>query len=122
MTAADLAETLERQLSLLTDDPEILGRSFESLMAAADRRVTGAVRVPEKTQYSYSKRLALHQGWFHTYAVEIERGDRPGRCCRHESASSISQKPGQLFVTTSGSRTRTPGTAVPSTANAMARR
>jgi hypothetical protein len=38
-----------------------------------DRRVTGAVRVPEKTQYSYSKRLALHQGWFHTYAIEITK-------------------------------------------------
>lgn len=38
-----------------------------------DRRVTGAVRVPEKTQYGYSKRLALHQGWFHTYAIEITR-------------------------------------------------
>jgi hypothetical protein len=29
--------------------------------------------VPEKTQYSYSKRLALHQGWFHTYAIEITK-------------------------------------------------
>ena len=38
-----------------------------------DRRVTGAVRVPEKTQYGFSKRLALHQGWFHTYAIEITK-------------------------------------------------
>jgi len=38
-----------------------------------DRKATGAVRVPEKTQYSYSKRVALHNGWFHTYAVEITR-------------------------------------------------
>jgi hypothetical protein len=38
-----------------------------------DRKVTGAVRVPPSTQYSYSKRLALHQGWFHTYAVEITK-------------------------------------------------
>lgn len=38
-----------------------------------DRKVTGAVRVPPSTQYGYTKRLALHQGWFHTYAVEITR-------------------------------------------------
>ncbi len=38
-----------------------------------DKRVTGAVRVPDKTQYGFSKRLALHQGWFHTYAVEITK-------------------------------------------------
>ena len=38
-----------------------------------DRKVTGAVRVPEKTQYSFSKRVALHNGWFHTYAVEITK-------------------------------------------------
>lgn len=35
------------------------------------KRATGAVRVPPKTQYGYSKRVALHNGWFHTYAVEI---------------------------------------------------
>lgn len=38
-----------------------------------DRRVTGAVRVPEKTEYAFSKRLPLYQGWFHTYAVEITK-------------------------------------------------
>jgi hypothetical protein len=38
-----------------------------------ERRATGAVRVPENTQYSYSRRLALHNGWFHTYAIEITR-------------------------------------------------
>ena len=38
-----------------------------------DRKATGAVRVPEKTQYSFSKRVALHNGWFHTYAVEITK-------------------------------------------------
>lgn len=38
-----------------------------------ERRATGAVRVPKKTQYSYSKPVALHNGWFHTYAVEITR-------------------------------------------------
>jgi hypothetical protein len=38
-----------------------------------DKKVTGAVRVPPKGQYSYSKRLALHQGWFHTYAIEITK-------------------------------------------------
>jgi Glycosyl hydrolases family 16 len=37
------------------------------------RRATGAVRVPDKTQYGFSKRVALHNGWFHTYAVEITR-------------------------------------------------
>ena len=38
-----------------------------------DKKVTGAVRVPPKGQYGYQKRLPLHQGWFHTYAVEITR-------------------------------------------------
>ena len=38
-----------------------------------DRKVTGAVRVPPSGQYSYNKRLALHQGWFHTYAIEITK-------------------------------------------------
>lgn len=38
-----------------------------------DKRVTGAVRVPPSGQYSYRKRLALHQGWFHTYAIEITK-------------------------------------------------
>jgi Glycosyl hydrolases family 16 len=38
-----------------------------------DRRATGAVRVPEKTQYGYSKRVTLHNGWFHTYAIEITK-------------------------------------------------
>ena len=38
-----------------------------------DKKVTGAVRVPPEGQYSYKKKLPLHQGWFHTYAIEITK-------------------------------------------------
>lgn len=37
------------------------------------RAATGSVRVPENTEYAFRKRLPLHNGWFHTYAVEITK-------------------------------------------------